>query len=105
MYLLDKTRARQVLLAENIKPFQADRLLERFPPLPDRFGPSIDTWLADQTIPDIDVDGITVKQVMENHHAHFLAAMSDLAVLLDPGLPPEKRSQWQRILTTPRSYE
>jgi hypothetical protein len=105
MYILDKTRARKVLLAQNIKPHQADRLLKHLSPVPDHLGHFIEQWLDDQTIPDIEIDGITVKQIMDNHHSHFLTAISDLAVLMDPDLPPEKRTQWRRILTTPRKYE
>jgi hypothetical protein len=105
MYILDKSRARKVLLAQNLKPHQADRLVERFSPVPDRLGHFIEQWLEDQTIPDIVIDGITVKQVMDNHHSHFLIAINDLAILMDPDLSPEKRTQWRRILSTPRRYE
>ncbi len=105
MYILDKTRARQVLLAQNMKPRQIDSILRRFPSLPDKLGPSIDKWLKDQQIPDIEVDGISVRQVMENHNSHFLVALADLAVLLDPDLLPEKREQWHRILRRRVMYE
>jgi hypothetical protein len=105
MYILDKTRARKVLLDQNIKPHQADRLLEHLSPVPDRLGHFIDQWLQDQTVPDVEIDGITLKQVMDNHHSHFLIAICDLAMLLDPDLTTEKRTQWRRILSTQRKYE
>lgn len=105
MYILDKTRARELLLAQNLRPRQVSTILRKFPPLPDRLGASMDQWLQDQVIPDVEVDGISVKQVMKNHNSHFLVAISDLAVLLDPGLTAEKREQWQRILRRQVSYE
>lgn len=105
MYLLDKEKARNVLANQNLNPYQIEQILKRFPPLPDNMGGGVDRWLTDQAIPDINIDGISLKEVMEKHGSHFLIALKDLARLLDPELTAEKRSQWRRILTNPVYYE
>lgn len=105
MYLLDKNKARSILLAQNFLSDEVDRMLKHYPALPDPLGDLIDRWLVDQNIPDFEVDNISLKDVIERRHSHFLIAIRDLGRLLDSDLTPEKREQWRRILSTPIHYE
>jgi len=105
MYELDKDLARSVLLKQGHAPYQVDILLKNYPPLQDELGMVVEKWLQNQESPDLDVDGLTLKDVMETRRSHFLVAMRDLNHLLDPALTDEERVQWRRILTTPVRYE
>lgn len=105
MYTIDREKVRQVLLSENQPAYQIDVLLENFPLLPDEIGALIDNWLDHREIPKLTIDGISLKDVMEKHHDHFLVAIRDLSRLLDPTLPDDKRELWKKALTAPRYYE
>lgn len=106
MYVLDKDRARDVLLEEKrIPPHQVEKFLDRFPPLHAKLGEIVDQWLDTQTIPNVVIDGISLEEVTRIRHCHFLVAVRDLNKILDPNLSPEKRDQWRKILTTPVYYE
>jgi hypothetical protein len=105
LYTLDKERARKILLEEKLTPFQADNLLNHYPPIHDSLRGAIDQWLEERTMPEVAVEGITLGEVMEKRHCHFLIAIRDLSRLLTAELTPEKREQWHRILTTPVYYE
>lgn len=105
MYHLDQEKARKILNAENIKAYQIDILLKNFPPVPDEIGTLVEQWFVDQNIPDLIVDGISIDEVMNKRHAHFLVAIRDLSRLLDPSLSDEMRKKWRKILTTTLYYE
>jgi len=105
MYELDKDLARSVLLKQGHAPYQVDILLKNYPPLQDELGVAVEQWLQNQKIPDLEVDGLLVREVMETRRSNFLVAVRDLNRLSDISLPDEKRTQWRRILTTPVHYE
>ncbi len=46
MYLLDMEKARHVLATQNLKPYQIDQLLKRFPPLPDSVAEGMEGWFG-----------------------------------------------------------
>lgn len=101
MYELDKEKARIILVAQQYNASQVDRLLNTYPLLPDSFKPFVEQWLADQVTPDFEVDGVSVKSVMEARQSSFLIAIRDLGRLLDPGFPEDKKKLWKELLTTP----
>ena len=105
MYILDKEKARKVLMENKLTPFQVDNLLKYYPPLPDKMGIYVEQWLIDQIIPEIVIEGISLRDVMQKRRSHFLVALRELGRLLDPNLTPEKRKLWREILTTPVFYE
>ena len=105
MYLLDKQKAREILLEEGFKPYQVNQLLKRYPPVHDSLGPAIEKWLNERVVSEVVVDNISVRNVMELRHSHFLIAIRDLSQLLNPDLTTQKREQWRRIVTTPVFYE
>lgn len=105
MYLLDKERARKVLLSQKINAAQVDRLLRNYPPLPDALGALVEQWLSDQIIPEFEIDGISLKHAMKIRRSHFLVSIRDMRNLLDPTMPKEKRELWREILTTPVQYK
>ncbi len=105
MYTIDKQKASVILKSQNFEPYQINLLLKNYPPLPDAFGKAVEQWLIDKTVPDLEVDGITLKDVMTNRHSHFLVAIRDLSHLLDPTLSADEQAQWHRILSTPLYYE
>ncbi|NMB60855.1 MAG: hypothetical protein GYA18_00775 [Chloroflexi bacterium] len=105
MYQLDKDLARSVLLKQGHATYQIDILLKNYPSLQDEMGVVVEKWLRDQKIPDLEVDGLSIREVMETRRSSFLVAVRDLNRLLDASLPDEKRTQWRRILTTPVYYE
>lgn len=105
MYTIDKQKAIAILKSQNTEQHQINLLLKNYPSLQDDFGKAVEQWFIDQTIPDLEVEGITLKDVMANRHSHFLIAIRDLSHLLDPTLSPEEHKQWRRILSTPLYYE
>ena len=105
MYELDKDLARRVLLKQGYAPYQVDILLKNYPPLQDELGVVVEKWLQNQKIPDLEVDGLLVREVMETRRSNFLVAVRALNRLLDASISDEKRTQWRRILTTPVRYE
>jgi len=105
MYKLDEEKTRDVLISQGIKPYQIDLLLKNYPPIDNQFGSLIEQWFVDQEVPEFEINGITVEEVMNNHRSHFLVAIRDMNRLLDPDLSKEKREQWRRILQTQRHFE
>ena len=84
MYYLDKDKARKVLLSQNFQPYQIKILLKNYPPLQDSIGELIEVWFKDQEIPELVIDGISLQEVMENRHSHFLIAIRDISRLIYP---------------------
>lgn len=105
MYHLDQEKARKILLSDDFEAYQIDILLQNYPPLPDQVGEMIELWFVDQEIPELIVDGVSLHEVIDQRHAHFLVAIRDLSRLMDPSLSEEKREQWRKILTTTLYYE
>ena len=105
MYILDKDKARSLLLTKDSNPIVIETFLDNFPPLDDSLGQLVDQWLDDQQIPDLVIDGISLKHLMSFRASNFLKAIRDLNKLLDPSLSEADRQQWIRILNTPRFYE
>jgi len=105
MYLIDKEKVQKILLSQNHKPYQIAILLKNYPLISDDLGELIDHWMDNQEILDIEIDGVSLKDVINNHKSHFLVAIRDLDRLRDPSLTPEKLDQWRRILTTKRYFE
>lgn len=105
MYYLNKDKARKVLLSQNIQPYQIKILLKNYPSLPNSIGELIEDWFKDREIPELVIDGISLQEVMENRHSHFLIAIRDLSRLLDPSLSLEEKEKWHQILNKTLYYE
>lgn len=105
MYELDKAKAAKILQKQGFTINEINTLLQKYPKLDDSLGPVVEKWLQDQETPNLEVDGLILKDVMKIRRSHFLVAVRDLNQLLNPALKDEKRMQWRRILTTPVTYE
>jgi hypothetical protein len=105
MYILDKDRATKILISEHHSQSKVEFILKNFPPIDDKFASAIEQWMNGQAIPEIEVDGILLSEVMEKRHTHLLETIWDMNKLLDPTMLPKSHEQWKRILTTPIYYE
>lgn len=105
MYQLDKQKAKQVLLDEGLDRLLVDSFVENYPPLDDSLGVVVDQWLTDRQIPALEMEGISLREVMEKRASHFLKAIRDLNRLVDPTLTAEQKSNWKRIITAQQYYE
>jgi len=102
MYILDKAEARRILVTrEDYEPYQADFLLEKYPAIRDELADAVRQWLRDDTIQDVTVEGLTIRQVMEAKRCEFLVAVSYLNGLLDEGLSDEARDRYREYLVSP----
>jgi len=105
MYQLDKQQAKRVLLDEGLDPLLVESFIENYPSLSDSLGEVVDQWLADRKIPALEIEGISLHELMEKRDSHFLKAVRDLNRILDPTLTADQKANWKRIITTPRFYE
>jgi len=105
MYCINKEKARKVLLSQNYQPYQINILLENYPSLPDSIGELIEEWFDDHKIPELQIDGISLQEVMENRNSHFLVAIRDLSRLLDPSISLEDKKKWRKMLKKTLYYE
>ncbi len=105
MYILDKAKAGEILAKEfNYKEYDVNIFLGRFPEIHDELSHSVQKWLEDRTIEDVDVFGLTIKELMNvNKHENFLHAIQMLNGLYD--MDEEERTDMIRILRTPHTFE
>lgn len=83
-----------------IRAFQEDALTLKSPLLE-----AAQHWVQSGQIPDVQIDGVTLQQVMQNHHNHVLAALSEMQVLQRETLSEEERQYWVQYLNSPLSFE
>ena len=106
MYEIDKQKFREIMIGEErYSPRKVDLLLAEFPPVDDRFGEPIEQWLEDRTVPDIEVEGLSLREVMDNKQVHFLVAVRTLNELLHDRFLPADRSRRIKALRTPVVFE
>jgi len=105
VYQLDKRRAKLVLLDEGIDHSSVDSFIEKYPLLNDSLGTVVDQWLLDRQIPDLEIEGVSLIEVIRKRDSHFLKAIRDLNRLFDPTLTADQKANWKRNLTTQRLYE
>lgn len=105
MYQLDMAKARKILIEEEKYPaVDVDQLLHDFPPVGDPLAQAVQQWLADRQIIQVDIDGLTIHQIMENRQYHFLTAIKALNRLLDETISPEQRARLRRSLSRSVRY-
>lgn len=92
MYKLNSDKVHKILVSElEFEPDEADLYLNHYPDLDDTLGKAVETWLKDRSILDIEIEGITIQQVMQNHNIHFLGAVKSLNGLLTRKLTSEQK--------------
>ncbi len=102
MQSLDKEKVRKVLMEEEHLPsFRVDLILKEFPPIDEALATAVKQWLEKRSFDDVQVDGLSISEVMRLRRCHFLIAVKDLARLQDPELPAESRRRLREILSKP----
>jgi hypothetical protein len=102
MQVIDIQKARSILInREKLKPFLADLILKDYPALEDALAAAVEQWLASGTFDNIEVEGLTIKQVMQLRRSNFMVAVKELNRLLDPALSAETRNRLRDILNKP----
>lgn len=105
MYQIDKAKARKILIEEeHYDAFDADQLLEDYPPIGDPLAQAVQQWLRDRQLLDTQVEGLTIKQIIDNRQYHFLVAVKALNRLLDPSKTAEQRLKLRNSLSRPVQY-
>ncbi len=105
MYILDKNKAEEILTKElNYNDHTAKGFLEHFPPIHDELSHAVEKWLEDRTIEDVEVYGLSIKEIMSvNENESFLNAIKMLNALYDKD--EEERTNFIRILRKPHTFE
>lgn len=102
MLKIDKKQAKAILIAEQgFSSIAADAFLSDFPPIHDELIEAVSRWLADRTVLEVDVAGVTVKEVMKVRGDHFLMAVRLLNRLLDKDVVPDQRERMAHMLCGP----
>ena len=105
MLEIDRNKARDILVKEHdFTAEKVDSYLELYPLLHEDLREPVEAWFKDRTVQDFEVDGISIKQVMEAQGTHFLNAVRGLNDLLTKELTDEEREALKTILTTPLVY-
>lgn len=100
MLKIDTRQAREILIAElGFSPIAADAFLSDFPPIHDELAESVSRWLTDRTVLDVDVAGVTIRELMQARGDHFLMAVRLL--LLDADVSPAQRERMASLLRRP----
>ena len=106
MYILDKVKAKVILLNElKYKEYAVDSFLERYPEIHDELSESVTKWLEDRSVVDVSAFGISLKELMSFNNRDLLMAVKDMNSLFDEDMDDEKRKDWIRILRTPHNFE
>ena len=96
---VDTSRIRNVLQSElGYSRTEVNLFMENFPVLHPSLEPIVEQWLEDRTIVDIEVEGLSLKDVMEKQQRHFLAVIVKFDALLDDTLSIEDRQRLHRFL-------
>lgn len=105
MYAIDKSRARKIMVEEQGYAAQkVDRLLADYPPIHEPLAGAVKQWLEDRTILPVSVEGLTIPQVMQDQHYHFLVAVKNLNILIDASVPEDERKRLLRALRVPAVF-
>jgi hypothetical protein len=105
MYILDKVKAEEILTKElGYKDYAVKGLLKDYPQIHDELSHAVEKWLEDRTIEDVDVFGLSVKELMNiNDNETFLHAIKMLNALYN--MNEEERTNFIRILRKPHTFE
>ena len=102
MLLPERDMIKKILVTELGYSFnEADFYVDHYPALHDRMAEALQTWLQDRRVLDIEVEGITVRQVMQAHSCHFLNALRELSELLTRPLNPGEKEALKAFLRSP----
>ena len=75
MLALDKEQVKPILINElGYIPVAADFFLRHYPAIHDELAPAVERWLEDRTVLDTEINGISIKQVMQIQACNFLMA-------------------------------
>jgi len=102
MLQLDASQAKRILVTElGYSSLGADMFLRDFPPIHEELAEAVSRWMADRTVLDVEVAGLTLTELMRVRRAHFLMAVRLLNRLLDSDVDPDNRVRLARILHRP----
>ncbi|NMB69850.1 hypothetical protein GYA27_01435 [candidate division WWE3 bacterium] len=93
MYLIDKTKAKNILISEGYQEQDINLLLEDYPELYDDLGSVIDIWLNTKNFVDFTYEGISLSQIMNTRGEHIITAAKTMNRLLNPNLSPEEKTR------------
>ncbi|MGH9425903.1 MAG: hypothetical protein ACRD2L_06300 [Terriglobia bacterium] len=102
MFEIDKQKARGILIQElSYEPEIASLYLELFPSLDDRLAEAVSAWFDNREVLHIEVEGLTIRHIMEVQQTHFLNAVHGLNDLLTKKLTEEERDALKTLLSAP----
>jgi hypothetical protein len=102
LFNIDVKKTREILINEfAYKPADADHYLSNYPSLDDALIEPVKTWFIDRSILEIELEGITIQQVMQAHKCNFLTAISSINDLFSSPLTIEQKETLKKFLTTP----
>ncbi len=103
---IDRGEARDILVKElSFEAEMVDVYLDMYPLLHEDLRGPVEAWFKDRTVQDFEVEGISIRQVMEAQGTHFLNAVHGLNDLLTMELTDEERRALKTVLTTPLVFE
>jgi len=102
MLTINQGEVKKILIAElGYSSFEANSYLRDYPAIHDELVEVVQQWLQDRTITDFNVFGLSLKEYMRNHRAHFLMAVRDFNRLFDDDLTPGRRERLIGIMHKP----
>lgn len=102
MLILDKEQVKSILINEfGYTSIGADSYLRRYPPIHDELVPTIQQWLKDRSVQDVNTHGLSIREIMRIQNFHFLEAVKYLNVLLDEDLSSDDRDELIDFYRTP----
>lgn len=98
--IVNKDQIKEILITElNYKQHEAESYADKYPSfIYDELVPAFEHWLKNRTVLDVVVYGVTISQVMNVQHFHFLMAVKAINRLLDPSLSADKRESMSKHL-------
>jgi len=102
MLAINKDQIKKILIDElGYSKASAETFLEDFPPIHDKLSGAVNHWLEDRTVEDLNLYGLTIKEMMKTHGYNFILTIKILNRLLDEDLTEERRQRLAEDLKKP----
>lgn len=99
---VEKAELKNILIKElGFSEIAAELNSSHFPDLHEKLEGPMKKWLDDRSVEDVEVEGVTLREVMDAHGGKFLEAISGLNDLLVKDLTDEEREALKVLLKKP----
>lgn len=103
---VDKLQMKMVMLKQGYDEHEVTLSLDHYPEdIDDRFSESYSKYLEDQSILDVEFDGVSLSKIIKLCGLHFFMALNDFSKFMSTAEGSEDRAKWKKILTTPVHFE